>query len=98
MTGWNRRAPAGQEHTARGFASATARPPPREGGALTAGEGELGRLDEKMEMFVYQNAEKDDCVVGVDFKDPACIDVRFLWICVFTSRVDQRLHPEGADN
>lgn len=58
----------------------------------------MGRLDEKMEMFVYQNVEKEDCVVGVDFKDPVCIDVCFLWIYVFTSRMDKHLHPEGADN
>lgn len=56
----------------------------------------MRRLDEKMEMFAYQNVEKEDCVV--DFKDPACIDVCFLWICVFTSRMDKHLHPEGADN
>lgn len=49
-----------------------------------------------MEIFVYHNVKKEGCVVGVNINDSVGIDSS--WIYVFTSRIDNDLHPEEADN
>lgn len=81
------------------------RPPASKGGKVSDGGGwrfegevEMGRLDEKMEIFVYQNVKKEGCVVGVNINDSVGIDVCCLWIYVLTSHIDNYVHPEEADN
>lgn len=58
----------------------------------------MGRLDEKMEISVYQNVRSKGCVVGVNIDDPGRIDVCFLWIYFFTSCINNDFHPEDVDN
>lgn len=47
----------------------------------------MGRLDEKIEICVSQNVQKDGCVVGLDVNDWVDMHVCFLWIYVFTSPI-----------